>query len=236
VNTAALRRRNRTLRNPVKLHGLTLHLDAANPQVVRVRGRLIDHHRFIAHRIAPLLEIPRVGSKRRSCSRSTVRAALNDSTPARAKTKLHAMIDGIRVHARDNIEPTFRVPAVRIDCGYMEPTGIEPVTSRLAALAHTVRAAIPRDTRLDERAVRCSTPTARVPLSTDRERVDGRHSRSRIGRGEAAGVVLRIALALDGMRYGNQPRTFSRRVVIECQRATCTPRPKLSSIRLSESN
>jgi hypothetical protein len=29
------------------------------------------------------------------------------------------MIDGIRVHARDNIEPPFRVPAVRIDCGYM---------------------------------------------------------------------------------------------------------------------
>ena len=39
------------------------------------------------------------------------------------------MIDGIRVHARDNIEPTFRVPAVRIGC--MEPTGIEPATSCL---------------------------------------------------------------------------------------------------------
>ena len=63
--------------------------------------------------------------------RSKLRAALNDSTPARAKTTLQAMIDGIRVHARDNIEPTFRVPAVRIDYGYMEPTGIEPVTSCL---------------------------------------------------------------------------------------------------------
>ncbi len=63
--------------------------------------------------------------------RNKLRAALNDSTPARAKTTLHTMIDGIRVHARDNIEPTFRVPAVRIDCGYMEPTGIEPVTSCL---------------------------------------------------------------------------------------------------------
>jgi hypothetical protein len=35
------------------------------------------------------------------------------------------------VAERDNIEPTFRVPAVRIDYDYMEPTGIEPVTSCL---------------------------------------------------------------------------------------------------------
>jgi site-specific DNA recombinase len=63
--------------------------------------------------------------------RSKLRAALNDSAPARAKTALQAMIHGIQVHARDNIEPTFRVPAVRIDYGYMEPTGIEPVTSCL---------------------------------------------------------------------------------------------------------
>jgi hypothetical protein len=41
------------------------------------------------------------------------------------------MIDGIRVDARDHIEPTFRVPAVRIDYGYMEPAGIEPATSCL---------------------------------------------------------------------------------------------------------
>ena len=61
--------------------------------------------------------------------RNKLRAALNDSTPARAKTTLQAMIDGIRVHARDNIEPTFRVPAVRIDCGYMELGGLEPPTS-----------------------------------------------------------------------------------------------------------
>ena len=59
--------------------------------------------------------------------RDTLRVALRDSTPARTKAVLHAMIDGIRVDARDQIEPTFRVPAVRIDCGYMEPTGIEPV-------------------------------------------------------------------------------------------------------------
>ncbi len=41
------------------------------------------------------------------------------------------MIDGIRVDARGQIEPTFRVPAVRIEEGYMEPAGIEPATSCL---------------------------------------------------------------------------------------------------------
>jgi hypothetical protein len=34
------------------------------------------------------------------------------------------MIDGIRVDARDQIEPTFGVPAVRIESGYMEPTEV----------------------------------------------------------------------------------------------------------------
>jgi len=53
--------------------------------------------------------------------RSNLRAALNDSTPARVKGVLQTMIDGIRVDARDQIEPAFRVPAVRIESGYMEP-------------------------------------------------------------------------------------------------------------------
>lgn len=61
--------------------------------------------------------------------RHSLRAALKDSTPTRAKTTLQAMIDGIRVHARDNIEPTFRIPAVRVDYGYMELVGLEPTTS-----------------------------------------------------------------------------------------------------------
>ncbi len=61
--------------------------------------------------------------------RNTLQAALRDSTPARTKAVLQAMIDGIRVDARDQIEPTFRVPAVRIDYGYMELAGIEPATS-----------------------------------------------------------------------------------------------------------
>lgn len=41
------------------------------------------------------------------------------------------MIDGIREDARDHIEPTFRVPAVRIDYGYMELVGLEPTTSAM---------------------------------------------------------------------------------------------------------
>ncbi len=45
--------------------------------------------------------------------RHELRSALEHSTPARTKTVLQAMIDTIRVDARDHIEPTFRVPAVR---------------------------------------------------------------------------------------------------------------------------
>ncbi|HTW43104.1 MAG TPA: HTH domain-containing protein [Solirubrobacteraceae bacterium] len=52
--------------------------------------------------------------------RGDLRAALNDSTPTRVKGVLQTMIDTIRVDARDQIEPTFRVPAVRIDYGYMD--------------------------------------------------------------------------------------------------------------------
>jgi hypothetical protein len=43
------------------------------------------------------------------------------------------MIDGIRVDARDHIEPTFRIPAVRVDNGYMELAGLEPATFWLPA-------------------------------------------------------------------------------------------------------
>jgi hypothetical protein len=47
---------------------------------------------------------------------------LNDSDPKRVKGVLQTMIDGIRVDARDQIEPTCRVPAVRIESGYMGET------------------------------------------------------------------------------------------------------------------
>jgi hypothetical protein len=57
--------------------------------------------------------------------RTDLRDALNSSTPTRFKTVLQTLIDGIQVHARDNIEPTFRVPAVRIDYGYMESTDLK---------------------------------------------------------------------------------------------------------------
>jgi hypothetical protein len=61
--------------------------------------------------------------------RGDLHAMLNDSDPKRVKGVLQAMIDGIRVDARDQIDPTFRVPAVRIESGYMELVGIEPTTS-----------------------------------------------------------------------------------------------------------
>jgi hypothetical protein len=60
--------------------------------------------------------------------RSYLHAALIDSNPKRVKG-YQAMIDGIRVDARDQIEPTFCVPTVRIESGYMELVGIEPTTS-----------------------------------------------------------------------------------------------------------
>jgi hypothetical protein len=53
--------------------------------------------------------------------RADLRDALNNSAPTRVKTVLQTLIDGIQVHARDNIEPTFRIPAVRVDYGYMDP-------------------------------------------------------------------------------------------------------------------
>jgi hypothetical protein len=43
---------------------------------------------------------------------------LNDSNPKRVKGVLQTMIDGIRVDARD--QATLRVPAARIESGYME--------------------------------------------------------------------------------------------------------------------
>jgi hypothetical protein len=56
--------------------------------------------------------------------RTDLRDALNSSAPTRVKTVLQTLIDGIQVHARDNIQPTFRVPAVRVDYGYMDAGGL----------------------------------------------------------------------------------------------------------------
>jgi hypothetical protein len=61
--------------------------------------------------------------------RGNLRAALNDSTPARVKGVLQTMIDTIRVDTRDQIETTFRLPAVRIESGLMELAGLEPAAS-----------------------------------------------------------------------------------------------------------
>jgi site-specific DNA recombinase len=65
--------------------------------------------------------------------RNALRAALEHSSPIRAKTILQALIQEIRVDARDKIEPTFRVPAVRQPHGSMELEGLEPSTFWLPA-------------------------------------------------------------------------------------------------------
>jgi hypothetical protein len=67
----------------------------------------------------------RVSAAALDALRSDLHAMLNDSDPKRVKGVLQAMIDGIRVDARDQIEPTFRVPAVCIESGYMEPTDVK---------------------------------------------------------------------------------------------------------------
>jgi hypothetical protein len=54
--------------------------------------------------------------------RRELSAALEHATPIRAKTILQTMIENIRVDARDNIEPTFRIPAVRQPHGSMGET------------------------------------------------------------------------------------------------------------------
>jgi site-specific DNA recombinase len=52
--------------------------------------------------------------------RSQLQAALNHADPIRAKTILQALVESIRVDARDHIEPTYRIPAVRQPCGSMD--------------------------------------------------------------------------------------------------------------------
>jgi site-specific DNA recombinase len=63
--------------------------------------------------------------------RERLQAAIRVATPARLKPILQALTHEIRIDSRQNIEPIFQIPAVRIDDGYMEPAGIEPATSCL---------------------------------------------------------------------------------------------------------
>jgi hypothetical protein len=67
-------------------------------------------------------------SARSRCSQYSARAL---SKAARRARRGPSLIETIRVDARDHIEPTYRVPALRIESGYMEPAGIEPATSCL---------------------------------------------------------------------------------------------------------
>ncbi len=65
--------------------------------------------------------------------RRRVRAALDDGGPMRVKTILQELTEEVRIDARDAIEPTFSIPAVRPPSGSMELVGLEPTTFWLPA-------------------------------------------------------------------------------------------------------
>ena len=52
--------------------------------------------------------------------RRRVRAALDDGGPMRVKTILQELTEEVRIDARDAIEPTFSIPAVRPPSGYLK--------------------------------------------------------------------------------------------------------------------
>ncbi|HTU77792.1 MAG TPA: hypothetical protein VMF09_03445 [Solirubrobacteraceae bacterium] len=56
--------------------------------------------------------------------RDSLRAALNDGTPQRIKTILQDLTEEVRIDARDAIEPTFSIPAVRPPSGTMGETAL----------------------------------------------------------------------------------------------------------------
>jgi hypothetical protein len=62
--------------------------------------------------------------------RNALRVALDDGTPQRIKTILQDLTEEIRVDARDTIEPTLVLPAVRPPSGSMEPTGLSRTARR----------------------------------------------------------------------------------------------------------
>ena len=61
--------------------------------------------------------------------RNALRAALNNGTPRQIKAILQDLTEEVRIDARDAIEPTFSIPAVRPLSRTMELGGLEPPTS-----------------------------------------------------------------------------------------------------------
>ena len=61
--------------------------------------------------------------------RNALRAALHDGTARQIKTILQDLTEEVRVDARDAIEPTYLIPAVRPQSRTMELAGLEPATS-----------------------------------------------------------------------------------------------------------
>jgi hypothetical protein len=56
---------------------------------------------------------------------------LPDTEPSQRKHLIHQLVASIEIRDRDWIQPTLRLPTVRIQGGSVERTGIEPVTSGL---------------------------------------------------------------------------------------------------------
>lgn len=63
--------------------------------------------------------------------RGRVCAALDDGGPMRVKTVLQELTEEVRMDARDAVEPTFSIPAVRPLSRAMELEGLEPSTSAM---------------------------------------------------------------------------------------------------------
>jgi len=68
--------------------------------------------------------VQRISENDLDAIRQRVRAALDDGGPMRVKAILQELTDEIRIDARDAIEPTFLVPAVRPPSGSMEPAEV----------------------------------------------------------------------------------------------------------------
>jgi len=58
-----------------------------------------------------------------------VRAVIEAGDPPARKALLQALVAEIRVVSREEIYPTFNLPAVRPPCGSVELAGLEPATS-----------------------------------------------------------------------------------------------------------
>jgi hypothetical protein len=77
--------------------------------------------------LADAAPLQRAGAADLDALRGELHAALEDGAPTRVKAMLQALTVEVRIDARDAIEPTFCMPAVRPPSRSVPPTGFEPV-------------------------------------------------------------------------------------------------------------